>query len=96
MQETKGPKLGSVSINLNSRSNAMRVFQRSSEISRSWAADVFGRQGVKAKWHKYQGIVSASPTSKTLVKRQWHIVERTKCEPTGCLIRRTHWQARVG
>ena len=56
LQQTRGPKLGSVSINMVTRPLAELVFAKVGDIVRDWRPDMAGRKGGDVRWHKHQGI----------------------------------------
>ena len=56
LQQTRGPKLGSVSINMVTRQLAQLVFAKVDDIVRDWRPDTVGRRGGDVRWHKHQGI----------------------------------------
>ena len=56
LQQTRGPKLGSVSINMVTRPLAELVFAKVGDIVRDWRPDTAGRKGGDVRWHKHQGI----------------------------------------
>ena len=56
LQQTRGPMLGSVGINMVTRPLAELVFAKVGDIVRDWRPDTVGRKGGDVRWHKHQGI----------------------------------------
>lgn len=60
LQETRGTKFGSLSLNFVSHDFAKLFVLRIRDVCGRWPKDSKGRQGGRVRWHKHQGGVSIS------------------------------------